>query len=48
MAGCEHDAPARVRASLRNVRVIGEDGEEAYVALGSTGRPRVVSDEDDE
>ena len=48
MAGCEHDAPARVRASLRNIRVIGEDGEEAYVALGSTGRPRVVSDEDDE
>ena len=34
-------APARVRAGIRHVRVLGEDGEEAYVALASAGTPRI-------
>lgn len=49
MAGCEHDHPARVRAALRNVRVLGGagGGEVVYAALPSVGRPRVVHDDDD-
>ena len=41
LAVCERDAPARVRAGIRHVRVLGEDGEEAYVALASAGTPRI-------
>jgi hypothetical protein len=40
LAVCERDAPARVRAGIRHVRVLREDGEEAYVALASAGTPR--------
>jgi hypothetical protein len=29
-----------VRAGIRHVRVLREDGEEAYVALASAGTPR--------
>ena len=45
LAVCERDAPARVRAGIRHVRVLGEDGEEAYVALASAGTPRVDAED---
>ena len=45
LAVCERDAPARVRAGIRHVRVLGEDGEEAYVALASAGTPRVEAED---
>lgn len=46
LAGCEHDHPARVRAALRNVRVLAAGGAEVYAALPSAGKPRVVNDDD--
>jgi hypothetical protein len=46
LAVCERDAPARVRAGIRHVRVLGEDGEEAYVALASAGTPRIEEAQD--
>ena len=44
LAVCERDAPARVRAGVRHVRVLGEDGDEAFVALASAGTPRVEAE----
>lgn len=41
---CEHDAPARVRSQIRHVRVLREDGEEAYTALASSGAPKRVEE----
>ena len=48
IAGCEHDHPARVAASLRNVRVLDEAGDVVYAALPSEGKPRVVSDDEED
>ena len=45
--GCELGTPGRVRASVRNVRVVGKDGVEVFAALASHGRPRVLSDDED-
>ena len=44
LAVCERDAPARVRARVRHVRVLREDGSEAYVALASAGTARVEAE----
>jgi len=47
-AGCEGVPPGTsVRASVRNVRVVGADGREVFAALPSHGRPRVISDGDE-
>ena len=45
--GCELGTPGRVRASVRNVRVVGKGGVEVFAALASHGRPRVLSDDED-
>ena len=48
MVACERDGPARTKVWIRNVRVVGADGEEAHVALASEGKPREVWDEEEE
>jgi hypothetical protein len=45
IATCERDTPSRIRASIRHVRVLGENGEEAYVALASEGGTLKVEEE---
>jgi curved DNA-binding protein CbpA len=45
LVSCERDTPSRVRAGIRNVRVLREDGEEVFIALASTGTPKVAEEE---
>jgi hypothetical protein len=40
LAGCEHDHPARVRAALRNVRVVGAGGDEVGWCRLPLSKPR--------
>ena len=46
LVGCEHDtAVVKVRAALRNVRIVNKDGESVYPVLLSEGRPREADDD---